>query len=105
MAGAESLDGTFDNVYEDGRKLWEKFFMDMRTDQLTENDYFMDLEGNRFYPGAGLIPSQAPCYVHNVLPVPGMGSFFDIIPWGSSGILGVKWHAFCYIWWHQSYKL
>ena len=81
---------------KDGRKLWEKFFMDMRTDQLTENDYFMDLEGKRFYPGAGLIPSQAPCYVHNVLPVPGMGSFFDIIPWGSSGILGVKWHYLFY---------
>ena len=81
---------------KDGRKLWEKFFMDMRTDQLTENYYFMDLEGNRFYPGAGLIPSQAPCYVHNVLPVPGMGSFFDIIPWGSSGILGVKWHYLFY---------
>ncbi|MBC8615440.1 family 78 glycoside hydrolase catalytic domain [Blautia faecis] len=81
---------------KDGRKLWEKFFMDMRTDQLTENDYFMDLEGNLFYPGAGLIPSQAPCYVHNVLPVPGMGSFFDIIPWGSSGILGVKWHYLFY---------
>ena len=81
---------------KDGRKLWEKFFMDMRTDQLTENDYFMDLEGNRFYPGAGLIPSQALCYVHNVLPVPGMGSFFDIIPWGSSGILGVKWHYLFY---------
>ena len=81
---------------KDGRKLWEKFFMDMRTDQLTENDYFMDLEGNRFYPGAGLIPSQAPCYVHNVLPVPGMGSFFDIIPWGSSGIIGVKWHYLFY---------
>ena len=81
---------------KDGRKLWEKFFMDMRTAQLTEYDYFMDLEGNRFYPGAGLIPSQAPCYVHNVLPVPGMGSFFDIIPWGSSGILGVKWHYLFY---------
>ena len=81
---------------KDGRKLWEKFFMDMRTDQLTEDDYFMDLEGKRFYPGAGLIPSQAPCYIHNVLPVPGMGSFFDIIPWGSSGILGVKWHYLFY---------
>ena len=81
---------------KDGRKLWEKFFMDMRTDQLTEDDYFMDLEGKRYYPGAGLIPSQAPCYIHNVLPVPGMGSFFDIIPWGSSGILGVKWHYLFY---------
>lgn len=81
---------------KDGHKLWEKFFMDMRVDQLTEDDYFMDLEGKRYYPGAGLIPSQAPCYIHNVLPVPGMGSFFDIIPWGSSGILGVKWHYLFY---------
>lgn len=81
---------------KDGRKLWEKFFMDMRIDQLTEEDYFMDLKGNKYFPGAGLIPSQAPCYIHNVLPVPGMGSFFDIIPWGSSGILGVKWHYLFY---------
>ena len=81
---------------KDGHKLWEKFFMDMRVDQLTEDDYFMDLEGKRYYPGAGLIPSQAPCYIHNVLPVPGMGSFFDIIPWGSSGILGIKWHYLFY---------
>ena len=56
---------------KDGRKLWEKFFMDMRIDQLTEEDYFMDLKGNKYFPGAGLIPSQAPCYIHNVLPVPG----------------------------------
>ena len=81
---------------KDGRRLWEKFFLDMRTDQLTENDFFWDLKGKKFYPGAGLIPSQAPCYVHNVLPVPGMGSFFDIIPWGSAGILGVKWHYLFY---------
>lgn len=81
---------------KDGRKLWEKFFMDMRTDQLKEDDYFLDFEGNTFCPGAGLIPSQAPCYIHNVIPVPGMGSFFDIIPWGSAGILGVKWHYMFY---------
>lgn len=77
---------------KNGRKLWEKFFMDMRDDQLTKEDYFMDYDGNKFYPGDGLIPSQAPCYVHNVLPVPGMGNFYDIIPWGSAGILGIMWH-------------
>ena len=81
---------------KDGSRLWKKFFMDMRTDQLTEKDYFLDLKGERFYPGKGLIPSQAPCYIHNVLPVPGMGSFYDIIPWGSAGILGVKWHYLFY---------
>ncbi len=81
---------------KDGRRLWEKFFMDMRIDQHTAEDYFYDLEGKHFYPGAGLIPAQAPCYIHNVLPVPGMGSFYDIIPWGSAGILGVKWHYLFY---------
>ncbi len=81
---------------KDGRRLWEKFFMDMRVDQHTAEDYFYDLEGEHFYPGAGLIPAQAPCYIHNVLPVSGMGSFYDIIPWGSAGILGVKWHYLFY---------
>ncbi len=81
---------------KDGRRLWEKFFMDMRVDQHTAEDYFYDLEGEHFCPGAGLIPAQAPCYIHNVLPVPGMGSFYDIIPWGSAGILGVKWHYLFY---------
>lgn len=77
---------------KNGKNLWNKFFMDMRNGQLTDSDHFYDYEGNRYFPGEGLIPSQAPCYIPNVLPVPGMGSFYDIIPWGSSGILGVKWH-------------
>lgn len=64
----------------------------MRTEQHTAQDYFFDLEGNRFYPGDGLMPSQCPCYIPNVLPVPGMGSFYDIIPWGSTSILGTYWH-------------
>ena len=62
---------------KDGRKLWEKFLMDMRAGQHSSNDYFFDQTGNRFCPGDGLMPSQAPCYVPNVLPVPGMGSFYD----------------------------
>lgn len=81
---------------KDGRLLWEKFFLDMRTEQHTAQDYFFDLEGNRFYPGDGLMPSQCPCYIPNVLPVPGMGSFYDIIPWGSTCILGTYWHYLFY---------
>ncbi|MDO5422410.1 MAG: family 78 glycoside hydrolase catalytic domain [Eubacteriales bacterium] len=77
---------------KNGRKLWEKFLLDMRTEQHTEKDAFLDLEGNLFYPGEGLIPSQCPCYIPNVLPVPGMGSFYDIIAWGSACILGTWWH-------------
>lgn len=81
---------------KDGRKLWEKFFMDMRADQHTKEDYFLDFDGNKVRFGEGLMPSQCPCYIPNVLPVPGMGSFYDIIPWGSTSILGVYWHYIFY---------
>lgn len=81
---------------KDGRRLWEKFLLDMRAAQHTADDYFFDYAGNKFYPGDGLMPSQAPCYVPNVLPVPGMGSFYDIIPWGSTCILGTRWHYLFY---------
>lgn len=81
---------------KDGRKLWEKFLLDMRTGQHTAEDYFLDFQGNKVYPGDGLVPSQCPCYIPNVLPVPGMGSFYDIIPWGSSLILGARWHYLFY---------
>lgn len=77
---------------KDGKKLWQKFLRDIRNAQLTENDTFKNYDGKIFAPGAGLIPSQAPCYIPNVLPVPGMGSFFDIIPWGSTCIIGTYWH-------------
>lgn len=81
---------------KDGRVLWEKFLLDMRTEQHGADDWFLDYEGNRFYPGDGLMPSQCPCYIPNVLPVPGMGSFYDIIPWGSTCILGTRWHYIFY---------
>lgn len=77
---------------KDGQKLWEKFLLDMRMAQHTKEDYFLDQEGNRFYPGEGLMPSQCPCYIPNVLPVPGTGSFYDTIAWGSTCILGTYWH-------------
>lgn len=81
---------------KNGRKLWEKFLLDMRTAQHTAQDYFYDFVGEKFYPGDGLMPSQCPCYIPNVLPVPGMGSFYDIIGWGSTCILGTYWHYMFY---------
>lgn len=81
---------------KDRRKLWEKFLLDMRTAQHTADDYFLDMEGNPYYPGEGLMPSQCPCYFPNVLPVPGLGDFYDIIPWGSTCILGTYWHYLFY---------
>ena len=77
---------------KDGKGLWEKFLKDLRLQQHTAEDTFRDMAGNPIHPGAGLVPSQAPCYIPNVLPVPGMGSFYDIIPWGSTCILGTYWH-------------
>ncbi len=35
---------------KDGRKLWEKFLLDMRVQQHTAEDFFLDFEGNRVYP-------------------------------------------------------
>lgn len=81
---------------KDGRKLWEKFLSDMRTAQHTADDYFLDMEGKPYYPGEGMMPSQCPCYFPNVLPVPGLGDFYDIIPWGSTCILGTYWHYLFY---------
>lgn len=77
---------------KDGKDLWDKFLEDLRLAQHTADDVFYDFEGNAFPAGDGLVPSQAPCYIPNVLPVPGMGSFYDIIPWGSTCILGTWWH-------------
>ena len=77
---------------KDGKNLWEKFLRDMRYAQHTKEDYFFDYAGEKIYPGDGLMPSQCPCYIPNVIPVPGMGSFYDIIPWGSTCILGTYWH-------------
>ena len=81
---------------KDSKKLWEKFFDDMRRGQHSAKDTFRDFGGKEFYIGAGLIPSQAPCYIPNVLPVPGMGSFYDTIAWGSALILGLRWHYIFY---------
>ena len=77
---------------KDGRKLWEKFLLDMRTGQHIASDYFLDLNGNKILTGDGLIPSQCPCYIPNFIPVPGMGSFYDTIAWGSSIILCPWYH-------------
>ncbi|MBR0400778.1 MAG: family 78 glycoside hydrolase catalytic domain [Mogibacterium sp.] len=77
---------------KDGKALWEKFLTDLRLAQHGPDDIFYDLDGKAFTAGDGLVPSQAPCYIPNVLPVPGMGSFYDIIPWGSTCILGTWWH-------------
>lgn len=81
---------------KNGESLWRKFLQDMRVGQHTKEDYFYDFSGNKFYPGDGMMPGQAPCYIPNVLPVPGMGSFYDIIPWGSTCILGTYWHYMFY---------
>ncbi|MCC8150314.1 MAG: family 78 glycoside hydrolase catalytic domain [Lachnospiraceae bacterium] len=81
---------------KDGKQLWEKFLQDMRYGQHTADDWFNDMAGGKYYPGDGLMPAQAPCYIPNVIPVPGLGDFYDIIPWGSTCILGTYWHYLFY---------
>ena len=82
---------------KDVRVLWDKILLDLRSDQLTAEDWFYGMDGSKFYPGEGLLPSQAPCYEpNNVQMTPGLGNFYDIIPWGSTGILAVRWHYLFY---------
>ena len=81
---------------KNGKELWRKFLSDCRDAQHGPEDVFHDFEGNVIPAGDGLVPSQAPCYIPNVLPVPGMGSFYDIIAWGSTIILGTWWHYWFY---------
>jgi hypothetical protein len=75
--------------------LWEKFLLDLRTDQIVKGEKYADGKGGYVYPGEGLMPAVAPRYESNVIPSP-FGSFFDIIPWGSSCILGTYWHYMFY---------
>lgn len=77
---------------KDSKRLWEKFLLDARVEQITAEDYYFDQDGQTFNPGIGLVPSQCPCYLPNVLPVPGIGDFYDEIAWGSACILGTYWH-------------
>lgn len=81
---------------KDVKALWKKILTDLRVDQCTAEEYYHGMDGKKFYPGEGMMPSQAPCYEHNVLPAPGLGSFFDVIPWGSTCILAVYWHYMFY---------
>ena len=82
---------------KDMKVLWNKILQDVRVDQLTEGDYFFGPDGSKVYPGAGLVPSQAPHYeVNSVVSAPGLGNFFDVIPWGSTCILLPYWHYIFY---------
>lgn len=81
---------------KDVSSLWYKIMDDLRRDQWKEGEHRNGISGSPFYFGEGFIPSQSPCYEPNIIPVPGMGSFFDIIPWGSSIILSVYWHYIFY---------
>lgn len=75
--------------------LWDKILLDLRADQCSADTCFHGADGEEFYPGEGMVPSQAPCYEYNVLPAP-MGSFFDTIAWGSACILAPYWHYLYY---------
>ncbi len=67
--------------------LWSKIAMDMRDSQYTDGESDVD---NGSFPHeykSGLIPSIAPRYAKFITDWQHSGSFWDIIPWGSSIIL------------------
>lgn len=66
--------------------LWSKIAMDMRDSQYTKDEFDIDKGEFRHEYKYGLIPSIAPRYAKFIRDC-GSGSFWDIIPWGSSIIL------------------
>ncbi|MGB4657699.1 MAG: family 78 glycoside hydrolase catalytic domain, partial [Mobilitalea sp.] len=81
---------------KDVRQLWNKIFDDIRVEQYTKEDYVNGADGTHIYFGEGFVSSQAPCYEKMASSVPGIGSFFDVISWGSTIILGVYWDYLFY---------
>lgn len=66
--------------------LWSKIAMDMRDAQYGENEFDLDNGAFLHEYKSGLIPSIAPRYAKFITDCK-EGSFWDIIPWGSSIIL------------------
>lgn len=66
--------------------LWSKIAEDQRDSQYGDMDYDVDLGAFPHEYSAGLLPSIAPRYA-KFLVDGGEGSFWDIIPWGSSILL------------------
>ncbi len=66
--------------------LWSKIAADMRDAQYADGEFDTDKSGFYHEYKSGLIPSIAPRYA-KFLYDGGEGSFWDIIPWGSSIIL------------------
>lgn len=71
---------------KDVNMLWSKISMDMRDAQYTEKEFCIDRGAFPHEYKSGLIPSIAPRYARFITNWH-EGSFWDIIPWGSSIIL------------------
>lgn len=71
---------------KDVNMLWSKIAMDMCDAQYTENEFDIDTGAFPHEYKSGLIPSIAPRYAKFIIDW-NEGSFWNIIPWGSSVIL------------------
>ena len=79
---------------KDVNMLWSKIAMDMRDAQYTENESDIDNGAFAHEYKSGLIPSIAPRYAKFITDWH-EGSFWDIIPWGSSIILAA-FEQYCF---------
>lgn len=70
--------------------LWDKISADMRDAQYGPTEEDEDLNDGRLVYSAGLIPSIAPRYAR-FIHAGDEGSFWDIVPWGSSILLAAEW--------------
>ena len=71
---------------KDVDRMWSKIALDMRDAQYEEGEFDLDTGAFPHEYKAGLIPSIAPRYARFTIDWK-EGSFWDIIPWGSSIIL------------------
>ncbi len=72
---------------KNSNNLWDKFEQDQCDSQYAEDEFDRDKGVFPHEYGPGLLPSIAPRYARFLVDG-GSGSFWDIIPWGSSLIMG-----------------
>ena len=79
---------------KEAETLWEKISVDQRDSQYEEAKYDTDAGAFPHKYGPGLLPSIAPVYGRFLFDG-GEGSFWDIVPWGSSILLGA-YEQYCF---------
>lgn len=76
--------------------LWNKIAGDLRDAQYQVGEKDVDICDPRFVYESGLIPAIAPRYAKFIHAGENTGSFWDIVPWGSSILLAARCQEYFY---------